>query len=212
MAKTSADYLKLTKDYPLISEQMTKKRLETILKSLSDVLGQDIAGDIVEFGCYSGTTSLFLKRMMNLYAADKKLHVYDSFSGLPDKTIKDASVVGSDFKAGELKASKRELVRNFRKAGLELPQIHKGWFSQLKDKDVPQQICFAFLDGDFYNSIMDSLTLVWPRLSENGLMVVDDYERSGLPGVSRAINEFFQNQPLSIIHKNNLALIKKPKG
>ena len=35
--------------------------------------------------------------------------------------------------------------------------MHKGWFDQLSDREVPEQIAFAFLDGDFYSSIIDSL-------------------------------------------------------
>jgi O-methyltransferase len=203
------EYRRLIRDYPIISEQMNKARLEIVLSSLDSVLGQKLPGDIVEFGCYSGTTSLFLRRLIDFYGAQPKLHVYDSFEGLPDKSIKDASVVGSDFKAGELKVSKRTLIKNFKHAGLSIPHIHKGWFADLREKDVPENICFAFLDGDFYQSIADSLSLVWPRLVIDGQMVVDDYELSGLPGVSRAVNEFIEGKQVRLIHKNNMAIITR---
>ena len=207
---TSSDYKRLIKDFPLISEQMNKKRLDIILGELNAVLKDELPGEVVEFGCYNGTTSLFLRRLLNLYDNTKQLHLYDSFSGLPDKSIKDASVAGSDFKAGELKVSKRELIRNFKRANLKLPYIHKGWFSDLTAKEVPEQICFGFADGDFYDSIIDSLNIIWPRLVTKGRIVIDDYERSGLPGVSRAVNEFFADKSVRIIHKDNLALIRKP--
>jgi len=210
MSDLPSESKNLIRDYPIISDQMTKKRLTIILRCLALTLEQNIAGDIVEFGCYKGTTSLFINRVMNLSnASTKELHVYDSFDGLPAKTIKDASVAGSDFKAGELKTSKRDLVRNFKKAGLKPPHIHKGWFDELKDKELPSTIAFAFLDGDFYRSIVDSLGLVWPRLANGGMVVIDDYQKSNLPGVTRAIEDFFTNKSVKIQHQQNLAIIIK---
>ena len=201
--------MKLIRDYPIISDQMNKKRLTIILRQLEAALAVDIEGDIVEFGCFSGTTSLFIRRLLDLKLSNRQFHVYDSFKGLPDKTIKDASVAGSNFKAGELKTSKKELINNFKRASLKPPIIHKGWFNEVKAKELPNNIVFAFLDGDFYQSIMDSLNLVWPRLVKGGGLVIDDYERSDLPGVSRAIEDFFASKLISIKHEQNLALIKK---
>ena len=68
--------------------------------------------------------------------------------------------------------------------------IKKGWFSELTDKDLPEKIAFAFLDGDFYESIRDSLRLVAPRMAEGGIIVVHDYTNPALPGVKRAVEEY----------------------
>ncbi len=189
---------------------MTKMRLKVILNQLSVILDKNIPGDIVEFGCYIGTTSLFISRLIKQANSDKEFHVYDSFSGLPHKTIQDASVAGSDFKAGELKASKRELVRNYKKAGLKTPLIHKSWFSEINSKHLPSTIAFALLDGDFYNSIRDSLDLVWPRLDNSGIIIIDDYNKSNLPGVTRAVEDFFKTEKANIVHQTDLAIITKP--
>ncbi len=203
-------YKKLVRSYPILTKQMTKKRLEIILRELNTVIEADIPGDIAEFGCYSGTTSLFIRRLLDTWEEPREFHVYDSFSGLPPKSIEDASVAGSDFKAGELKVSKRDLIKNFKKANLKLPIIHKGWFSELKEKDVPTKIAFAFLDGDFYDSIIDSLTIVWPRLNAKGKIIIDDFGKSNLPGVSRAVGDFFKNKEVNLKHEQDLAIIKKP--
>ena len=199
----------LIRSHPIISLQMDKTRLEIILKLLEDVLDKDIAGDIVEFGCHAGTTSLFIRRLLDNKHSSKLFYAYDSFEGLPAKSIEDASVSGSDFRAGELKVSKHDLLRNFKKAGLRPPIVHKAWFSELKDKEIPETIAFAFLDSDFYSSIKESLNIVWPRLTENGVIVVDDYMRSHLPGATRAVNDFATNKQLKIKHQNNLAIIWK---
>ncbi len=203
-------YKQLIRNYPILSDQMTKKRLDIILRQLEQILIKNIPGSIVEFGCYIGTTSVFLKRLINQHDPSISFHVYDSFKGLPHKSIKDASVAGSGFRSGELKASKRQLLKTFKKSQLKPPIIHKGWFNELKDKDIPSEIAYAFLDGDFYSSISDSLELVWPRLVTGGNIVIDDFGKSNLPGVSRAVEDFFKDRPAKIRHEQDLAIITKP--
>ena len=46
---------------------------------------------------------------------------------------------------------------------------------ELTDQDLPEKIAFVFLDGDFYESIRDSLRLVASRMAEEGIVVVHDY-------------------------------------
>lgn len=68
--------------------------------------------------------------------------------------------------------------------------IEKAWFSDLTHDDFPERIAFAFLDGDFYESIRDSLKLVGPLMSEDGVLVVHDYSNLALPGVAKAVDEW----------------------
>lgn len=120
----------------------------------------------------------------------KKLWIYDSFEGLPEKSEVDESVLGLAFRGGELAVTKREVKERFLRAGLPVPVIKKGWFADLKDEDLPERIAFAFLDGDFYESIKDSLRLVVPRMALGGVLVVHDYSNPALPGVRKAVDEW----------------------
>ena len=63
--------------YPIISDQINRPALEVVLSQLESVLRADIAGDIVEFGCYIGTTSLYLRRILDAHegGAGRELHV-----------------------------------------------------------------------------------------------------------------------------------------
>lgn len=200
----------LLQKYPVISDQITPERLRVVLHSFEQVLERNIEGDIVEFGCYVGTTSLFLRRMLDVYqqSTSRELHVYDSFAGLPAKSTQDNSVAGDQFKAGELSVSKKQLLHEFHKAQLQPPIVHKAWFSELSPTDVPKQIAFAFLDGDFYESIVDSLRLVWPVLSPNALVTVDDFGREALPGAERAVREFLRGKQADLHAEHNIAIIK----
>lgn len=204
----------LTKRYPIISDQINQPALQTVLAQLETVLDKGIEGDIAEFGCYVGTTSLFIRRLLDAYgqSGSRRFHAYDSFAGLPEKRRLDASAAGVDFTAGRLSVSKKQLLEQFQRARLRPPHVHKAWFSDLDDAAVPHQLAFAFLDGDFYDSILISLQLVWPRLSPGASLCIDDYQRETLPGVEAAVHDFFQGanqEEPRIHHEHNIAIICK---
>ncbi len=201
----SVDIPKILKKYPIISDQVNAAQLQVILQALEKTLGKGISGDIVEFGCYIGTTSLFIRRLLDERREKKSFHVYDSFTGLPEKTWEDSSSAGEQFQAGELSVTKKQFIHEFQKANLKLPTIHKGWFSTLTSQDVPAEICFAFLDGDFYGSIKDSLTLVLPRMTKGGIIIIDDYAREALPGAAKAVLEMLPSTSVQTVH--NLGII-----
>lgn len=195
-------------DHPLVSDQINRDELWVILRELTKVLTAGVPGDVAELGCYVGTTSLFLQRVLRQYAAGKTLHVYDSFAGLPPKHSQDASPLGEQFKAGELAARKSDLVKNFRQAGLPLPVIHKAWFQDLTPADLPDRLCFAFLDGDFYQSIMSSLRVVWPKLTPGAVVVIDDYHTETLPGVRHAVDAWARDHRFTVRAQASLAIIR----
>ncbi len=167
--------------------QIPNREAELVLKELEQTL--DLPGDVVEFGCYEGDTSILLADALR-NNPDKWLYLYDSFEGLPEKTAEDKSADGWRFQAGELKASPDTVRSKFKKYDLPEPVIVKGWFDQLDNSDLPESISFALLDGDFYNSIKTSLELVAPRIVSGGIIVVHDYRNARLPGSGRAVNEF----------------------
>jgi O-methyltransferase len=197
--------------FPIVSDQITKDGLGVVWRELNAVLTADVPGDVVEFGCYAGTTSVFIRRLPNQYASSAAFHAYDSFDGLPEKSPQDNNAAGIDFSAGKLYVSKQDFLKVFRGAGLQPPVIHKGWFSDMREQDVPEQIAFAFLDGDFYGSIIDSLRLVWPRLADDGVVLVDDYQRETLPGVERALRDYFGGKLPVLQASHNIAVIHKAR-
>ena len=194
--------------YPIISDQVDAKELGVLLRELETVLRSGATGNIVEFGCYVGTTSLFIRRLLDAYDFTGEFHVYDSFAGLPEKTQADASTAGEQFKAGELLAPRKTFIQNFKKAGLKLPIIHKGWFADFSPNDVSEDISFAFFDGDFYESIVDSFRVCDGKFHKKATIVVDDYANEALPGAARAVDEWLTNhRQFTIRTEASLAII-----
>ena len=104
--------------------------------------------------------------------------------------------------------TKREVKERFLKAGLKVPMIKKAWFSELEDEDLPEKIAFAFLDGDFYESIKDSLRLVEKKLLPGGIVLVHDYTNEALPGVAKAVDEWNSDKKYLIKKFESLAIIR----
>lgn len=194
--------------YPLVSDQVSKQEVRVILENLQAVMQRGVAGAVVEFGCYTGTTALFVQRFLQQQTGvPRPFHVYDSFAGLPPKTQADRSPAGEQFVAGELLASKPQLIKHFKHAGLPPPFIHKGWFADVDPADVPVPIALAFLDGDFYDSIWQSLALVWPKLAKGAVVIIDDYQSEALPGAQKAVDTWLQSHAATLRVASSLAIL-----
>ena len=189
-----------------VSGVETEKILELARKCLS------VEGDFVELGCYKGDTSLLLASLLvenPVENSAKRLWIYDSFEGLPEKGSEDDSALGVDFKKGELLVTKREVKERFLRAGLPVPVMKKAWFSDLIAADLPERIALAFLDGDLYESIKDSLRLVEPKMNERGIIIVHDYNNPALPGVAKAVDEWLTNKAYKLEIFQSMAILRR---
>ena len=166
-------------------------QITNLVKYLYNSIEDNIEGDIVELGCYVGESSKYLMKTLVETKSIKKLYVYDSFDGLPNLSKWEEN---SGWVSGTLKTSQDVLIENFTQNNLPIPNIHKDWFKNIPSNKLPEKISFAFLDGDFYDSIYDSLTKIYDRVSDGGYICFHDYERFDLPGVRAAIEDFFNER------------------
>jgi O-methyltransferase len=172
---------------------INEEQIEFLVKYLLNTIENNISGDVVEFGCYVGESSKFLMKTLEVSKSNKQLFVYDSFEGLPDLSEWEKK---GPWKSGTLNVSEDILINNFKQNNLKLPIIHKDWFKNVPDYKVPNEICFAFLDGDFYDSIYDALSKVFDKVSDGGYICFHDYGRKDLPGVKAAISDFLNSKGL----------------
>lgn len=172
-----------------------------LAEKLVEVFENNIEGDIVELGCFVGESSKIIQKAVDLCRVDKKLYVYDSFQGLPQPNPEK----GDCFEEGSLATNKEVLIKNFENNELRVPVIWEGWFKDIPQDALPEKICFAFLDGDLYESIYDSLSKVYHRVSPGGIIAIHDYSTPGLDGVKNSVNDFFgPNVPdLEVIYERD---------
>jgi O-methyltransferase len=172
-------------------------RLVNLYHLLSQVLIFGVPGVVAEFGCHAGKTSVFLRKIIDCFAADRPLHVFDSFVGLPEPGPRDAYLRG-----GDCAASRADLLATFARWSAKPPVVHEGWFDQTLPSALPEAIAFAYVDADFYDSTRTVLDHVYPRLSPGGVLCLDDYADAdrnprawqGLPGVKAACDDYFADK------------------
>lgn len=172
--------------HPHKTENISKQALSILLDRLVDTKLVD--GAVLELGCHMGLTSVYIRRVLDRLKSKKEMHVYDSFEGLPEKKLEDTTATNARFLNGSMSVNEEALIEKFKIEKLKVPIIHKGWF---KDVDYPERISFVFLDGDFYQSILDGLTKVVPHMSPGGIICIHDYKWDMLPGVEKACLKYF---------------------
>jgi O-methyltransferase len=202
-------------DSSIINQDQVKKLVEYLL----DTIENNIDGDVVELGCYVGESSKYLMKTLIETNSNKKLYVYDSFEGLPDLSKWE---INTGWRPRTLVTSEDVLTSNFIENNLPTPIITKGWFCDIPEDRLPEKISFAFLDGDFYDSIYDSLVKVYDRVVDGGYIFFHDYKRNDLPGVEAAIKDFFElkgieNNVVEVVtqvggYKKNSKIVKIESG
>jgi len=171
----------------------------TFYKLLRQVLSNDVQGAVVELGCAFGNTSAFIAKTMRRLRSSKEFHVYDSFQGMPAPTVEDGE--NNMLEEGGICAPRELFEKNFLQSSSRcaLPVIHEGWFKDTLSQELPEHISFAYVDGDFYESILCSLTHIYPRLSPGAVVYIDDYRHPRLHGVAKAVDEFLKDKPEEIV-------------
>jgi O-methyltransferase len=140
-----------------------------------------IPGDFVECGVYKGGSALLLGRIAN--EQGKSIHLFDTFSGMPERTEEHDS-----FEIGSFSDTSIDAVRD-RLKSLNNVTFHKGTLPQtLLDSNIAL-ISFAHIDVDQYISTKACLQESRPRLANGGIVIVDDYGRPGTPGARLAVAE-----------------------
>jgi O-methyltransferase len=164
-----------------------------------------LEGDTIECGVYHGGVSGLIASMI---AGWKKTHfVCDSFIGLPDRGVYDNHHKRGDF----ADTSCPQIREGLSRLGVApWTYIAEGWFSDTLSNLPADKFCFAHIDCDLYDSTLQCLSYIYPRLSSGGWMVIDDYTWEHTEGVKQAVSHFFADKPETVnILCGNAAGIQK---
>lgn len=182
-------------DWPNIAHTMIGlHRLNNLQFCIEDVLKNNIPGDFIETGVWRGGASIFMRAILKAYNdTEKKVFVADSFEGLPspNSTLYPADKDYDFTKFNILSVSLSQVKSNFERYGLLDNQVVflKGWFKDTLPTAPIEKLAILRLDGDLYESTMDALVNLYPKLSIGGYVIVDDYN---IPCCAKAVNDFRQ--------------------
>jgi O-methyltransferase len=136
-----------------------------------------LPGCFAEFGVFRGGTALLAAQVLRDTADDRALHLFDSFSGMPETSK------GEAFDAGDFSQTSETRVRALIEPMRPNTIIHAGYMPQTFTGLETERFAFAHVDVDLYQSVLDCVEFVYPRLVPGGIIVFDDY---GFPSCTRA--------------------------
>jgi hypothetical protein len=180
--------------WPVIAHTMIGlKRLDNLEFCIEQVIAKGVPGDLIETGVWRGGATIFMRAMLKAYGVtDRCVWVADSFEGLPPPDERNYPPDAGDrlHEARELAISLEQVKANFDKYGLLDDQVRflKGWFRDTLPVAPIQRLAVLRLDGDMYQSTMDALVNLYPKLSQGGFIIVDDY--GAIPACRQAVNDY----------------------
>jgi O-methyltransferase len=182
------------RDWPTYADTMIGlKRIENLEFCINTILQERIPGDIIETGVWRGGASIFMKALLDVNEVrDRTVWLADSFEGLPKPNEKEYSSDKGDkfYNMKELAISIDTVKENFSKYGLldENVKFLKGWFKDTLPVAPLGQLALIRLDGDMYESTMDGIVNLYPKLAKGGFVIVDDW--GSVKGCQEAILDY----------------------
>jgi O-methyltransferase len=175
------------------------KRLENVEFCVRTVLDEGVPGDLLEAGVWAGGTCIFMKGILALYEdRERSVWVADSFEGLPPPNPELYPQDADDYlhTVNELAVSLDTVRDNFRRFDLldERVRFLKGYFKDTLHKAPIDELAVLRMDGDMYESTMDTLVALYPKLSVGGFLIIDDYLR---PNCAQAVKDYRERYDLT---------------
>ena len=202
-------------DINLINQIIDKKytmtsvhRLINTLKSCYYVVENNIPGDFVECGVWRGGNAILAKKIFEHLNSDKKVWMFDTFEGMTAPTnvdIEAINQISAENKFAESQttthnewcyASLEDVQKNCSDSGIDIAALKfiKGDVCDTlkKPDNVPDKISVLRLDTDWYESTKAELEVLYPKLSNGGVLIIDDYGH--WEGARKAVDEYFSLQ------------------
>lgn len=198
-------------DWPSTAHSMIGYYRMKNIQTLAEIIfRENIQGDFIETGVWRGGACIFMQAVLKAYnQTHRNVWVADSFEGLPKPNIElypqdkdnDLSI------HPQLAVSLEQVKENFRKYDLLNHNVRflKGWFKDTLPKAPIDKIALLRLDGDYYESTMDSLNNLYHKVVSGGFIVIDDANAPG-QGAASAVNDFLSYNKIRLMASDVLKI------
>jgi len=181
------------RNYTELSHSMVgMKRLNNIQYCMETVMSEAIPGDMLEAGIWRGGAVIFMRGILAAYGiTDRCVWAADSFQGVPEPTLPQDANFDLSARLFPVLAVKYEQVRElFERYGLLDDQVKflQGWFKDTLGTAPIERLACLRLDGDLYESTINTLKPLYAKVASGGFIIVDDY--SSCPPCQHAVDEF----------------------
>lgn len=186
------------------------ERMYALYQSVNYVLDNQIPGDFVECGVWRGGSSMMIGHVLQHRGVkDRKIFLFDTFEGMPAATENDEDFAGKQ--AAEIMSDNKDnknatiwcladladVKNNMSKTGLAENQIVyvKGMVENtIPNAEISGEISLLRLDTDWYESTKHELIHMYPKVAQNGVVIIDDYGH--WKGSRKAVDEYFAEKGL----------------
>ena len=168
-------------DWPSRAESLIGlRRMTNIQDCIAAVVKDEVPGDLIETGVWRGGACIFMKANLRAWGDTKRtVWVADSFHGLPKPNPRRYPADAGDtlHTATGLNVGADEVRHNFERYGLldDRVKFLVGWFRDTLPTAPIDQLAVMRLDGDMYESTIQAIEALYPKLSTGGFCIVDDY-------------------------------------
>ncbi len=177
-------------------------RVQALIRAVRYLERYRIEGAVVECGVWRGGSMLAVARTLDdLGRRDRDLHLFDTFSGMPDPGPEDVRrhdstpareiLSNPDETHTRAVAGIGDVRATMGLCGYPPERIHfiAGDVKETVPARAPERIALLRLDTDWYSSTRHELEHLYPRLVAGGVLIIDDY--GWWDGARRAVDEYF---------------------
>lgn len=184
-------------DYTMLSCARRKQ----LLDSVNHIIKNNIDGDIIEIGVWrGGAIMLILYKLLQLGITDRHVHLYDTFNGMTEASIEDVCIDGRNatdkdvFDSVRCENSFEVVYQNVKNTGypMKFVHFHIGDIRNVKIEDIPDKISLLRLDNDWYELYKFELPIFEPRVTNNGIVIIDDY--NWWNGCKKAVDDYISEK------------------
>jgi O-methyltransferase len=191
----------------------TPAQLAFLCEQITNVA--DIPGSILEVGCESGKTTVFLNRHIDALGVAVNYYAIDTFSGFTKDDLESEHAHGRDYWYFPLFRgnSKARFDRTMRRNGVKRVtsfQADATTFDYAKNSPFRM----ALVDLDLYRPVLLTLNAIHDLVSPGGIIVIDDCDQGGVwEGAYEALMEFTKAKGMEpVITHGKLGVITKPRS
>jgi O-methyltransferase len=203
------------RDYTMTSPE----RVIALHAAVRYVATQKVPGAMVECGVWRGGSMMAVARTLHdLGETDRELFLYDTFEGPPTPTETDVEKDPAHFARPRRKKAIAEIpvvlqllpLDEIKKllydTGYPAERMHfvVGNVMETIPARAPEQIAILRLDTDSYTSTRHELEHLFPRVSDGGVVIIDDY--ASFAGAREATDKYLASQGINpLLHRIDAA-------
>lgn len=192
----------------------TAPRMLGLVDAVRYCVHREVPGALAECGVWRGGSVLaMIFTLQDVGVSDRNIYLYDTFEGMTAPGEHDTSKI--DPPASQLwdeahgrpwlqwfseEVFSEEMVRRtVLSTGYPEERLHfvRGRVEETIPAQAPDRLALLRLDTDWYESTRHELLHLYPRLSDGGVLIIDDYGH--WEGAKKAVDEYFSEHAKPVL-------------